>query len=214
VDVPGDGAFICQNSWGTTFGEKGVFYVSYYDTNIGNQSVSYAKIEQTDNYDNIYQSDLCGWIGQVGYNKDKILAANVYTAQGDEEIVSAGFYALGENTEYQIYMVDKFSGTPSLANRVEVASGTVKYAGYYTIPFDQGVLVEEGQRFAVVIALTTPGSQHPMAIEYHSNDLNVNVDISDGEGYISNNGLDWESVEDMAEGNLCLKAYSREIQED
>lgn len=34
-DAAEDGAFICQNSWGTDFGENGVFYVSYYDSNIG-----------------------------------------------------------------------------------------------------------------------------------------------------------------------------------
>lgn len=208
-EVPGDGAFICQNSWGTGFGEQGIFYVSYYDTNIGNQAVAYAGIEATDNYDKIYQSDLCGWIGQVGYNKEKILAANVYTAKSREEIVSAGFYTLGRNTSYQVYLVKNYMGTSSLANRVELADGTLPQAGYYTIPFDRGVAVEPGERFAIVVALSTPGSVHPMAIEYRADERTANVDISDGEGYISNNGLDWENVENMVDGNLCLKAYSR-----
>lgn len=35
LEVENDGAFLCQNSWGEEFGEKGVFYVSYYDVNIG-----------------------------------------------------------------------------------------------------------------------------------------------------------------------------------
>jgi C1A family cysteine protease len=214
VDVPGDGAFICQNSWGKDFGDDGVFYVSYYDTNIGDQSVSYVKFEDTDNYDRIYQSDLCGWIGQVGYNKEKITAANVYTAEDNEKICSAGFYALGKNTSYHVYIVENFEDTASLANRVEVASGQLDYEGYYTIEFNRSVTVSKGQRFAIVVALTTPGVLHPMAIEYHASDLNANVDITDGEGYISNNGLDWERVEDMAEGNLCLKAYSKQIREE
>lgn len=124
--VAGDGAFICQNSWGATFGENGVFYVSYYDTNIGDQAVSYAGIEDADNYDTIYQSDLCGWVGQVGYNKDKIHAANIYEAKEDEQIESAGFYALGKNTSYQLYMVTDYRNTASLASRVEVARGEWK----------------------------------------------------------------------------------------
>ena len=211
-EVPGDGAFICQNSWGATFGEQGVFYVSYYDTNIGEQAVSYAKVEETDNYDSIYQSDLCGWVGQVGYNKEKIHAANVYEAQTDEQIVSAGFYALGKDTEYQVYMVPDYKSQASLANRVEVAGGTLSDAGYYTIAFDTPYTVEQGERFAIVVVLSTPGSSHPMAIEYPSDGLTEHVDISDGEGYISNNGLDWESVEEKAGGNLCIKAYGRHIQ--
>lgn len=212
-DVPGDGAFICQNSWGSSFGEKGVFYVSYYDTNIGNQGVSYVKVEDGDNYNSIYQSDLCGWSGQVGYRKEKIHGANIYIAQGDELITAAGFYALDENTEYQLYFVPKYDNTSSLANRVEVASGTLKSAGYYTIPFDKPYVVEEGQEFAVILAISTPGVEHPLAIEYQSDELTKNVDISDGEGYISNNGLDWESVEEKAKGNLCLKAYGKKARE-
>lgn len=213
-EVSGDGAFICQNSWGATFGEQGVFYVSYYDTNIGEQAVSYAKVEETDNYDSIYQSDLCGWVGQVGYNKEKIHAANVYEAQTDEQIVSAGFYALGKDTEYQVYMVPDYKSQASLANRVEVAGGTLSDAGYYTIAFDTPYTVEQGERFAIVVVLSTPGSSHPMAIEYPSDGLTEHVDISDGEGYISNNGLDWESVEEKAGGNLCIKAYGRHIQQE
>ena len=55
---------------------------------------------------------------------------------------------------------------------------------------------------------------HPMAIEYPADALSQHADISDGEGYISNNGLDWESVEETAGGNLCLKAYGKKVEED
>lgn len=213
-DVPGDGAFICQNSWGATFGEQGVFYVSYYDTNVGNQAVSYVKIEDTDNYDVIYQSDLCGWVGQVGFGKEKIHGANVFTAKEEAEISGAGFYALDENTQYQLYFVPEYKNESSLANRIEVASGTLEAAGYYTVSFDKPYRIKEGQRFAVVLALQTPGLEHPLAIEYQSNEWTANVDISDGEGYISNNGLDWDRVEETAKGNLCLKAYGCSIQEE
>ena len=54
---------------------------------------------------------------------------------------------------------------------------------------------------------------HPMAIEYAKDALTKHVTISDGEGYISNNGLDWESVEDTAKGNLCLKAYGKKVEQ-
>lgn len=211
--VPGNGAFICQNSWGATFGENGVFYVSYYDTNIGEQAVSYVRAESTDNYDTIYQSDLCGWVGQVGYNKEKIHAANIYEAQADEKIESAGFYALGKNTTYQLYVVTDYRNTASLASRVEVARGTLADAGYYTITFDHAYSVKEGEKFAIVVVLSTPGMNHPMAIEYAKDALTKHVTISDGEGYISNNGLDWESVEDTAKGNLCLKAYGKKVEQ-
>ncbi len=211
--VSGDGAFICQNSWGSEFGEKGIFYVSYYDANIGAQSVSYCGIESPDNYDAIYQSDLCGWVGQLGYNKETITVANVFEAGANENVEAAGFYALDKNTEYQVFFVPYYENTASLAKRQLVASGVVQDAGYYTVKFQTSWPVLKGERFAVVLSIKTPGSVHPMAIEYQSGDMTKNVDITDGEGYMSKNGLDWESVEEKAKGNLCLKAYSSKAQE-
>ncbi len=210
--VEGDGAFICQNSWGEDFGESGVFYVSYYDSNICAQAVAYTVVEDTSNYDTIYQSDLCGWVGQIGFGKESIYAANVYTAKDTEEICSVGFYALGEDTSYQIYFVSDYSNISSLANRVEVASGTLSDAGFYTISFDKGYQVEQGKKFAVIVVLETPDVEHPLAIEYVADEMTENVDISDGEGYISSNGLDWTSVEKSNNANLCLKAYGRKVE--
>ena len=208
--VPGDGAFICQNSWGTTFGDQGVFYVSYYDTNVGDQGVSYVNVDSVDNYDAIYQSDLCGWNGQIGYNKEDVTAANVYTAEANEQVVAAGFYALDKDTTYEVYFVHNYRGVNTLAQRTKVAYGTVKHAGYYTVEFQEPKAVAAGEAFAIVIHINTPGADHPMAIEYTSARMEPGyVDTNDGTGFISRNGLDWENVEEKASGNLCLKAYTK-----
>ncbi len=122
--VPGDGAFICQNSWGSDFGDEGVFYVSYYDANIGYQAVSYAKIENTDNYDFVDQMDLCGWTGQIGYSKSDAWAAAVYESDKKSLINACGFYALDKNTEYQIYVVSDYKNVNSLGTRSLVPEAT------------------------------------------------------------------------------------------
>ena len=209
--VRGDGAFICQNSWGTDFGDDGVFYVSYYDTNIGKAAVSYVGVENADNYDNIYQSDLCGQVGTLGYNRSHIEAANIYTAKNAETVQAVGFYAMGENTSYKISVVQDYTNTKDLIQPVEVASGTVEAKGYYTIRLDQQLEVLAKHKFAVIIEIDTPDMIRPMAIEYQADDLNATVDLSDGEGYVSKNGMDWERVEDTFDANLCLKAYTDKV---
>jgi hypothetical protein len=211
VPLEGDGAFICQNSWGENFGEDGVFYVSYYDTNIGTHNVVYTRVEDTDNYDHIYQSDLCGWVGSLGYEKESIYGANVFTAKQAEEIAAAGFYATGSGTQYEVYVVNNFEDVDSLANRKKVAEGTLEQAGYYTIDFSSAVSVEKGERFAIVLYLSTPGATHPLAIEYDAGDDSLaSVDLTDGEGYISVNGTKFTDVDTLQECNLCIKAYTNE----
>jgi C1A family cysteine protease len=209
ADLEGDGAFICQNSWGGSFGEDGVFYVSYYDTNIGTHNVVYTGIESTDNYDTIYQSDLCGWVNKMGYDKEDMYGANVFTAEDDEEIAAASFYATGANTSYELYMVTDFEGEESFSSRFLVASGTLEQAGYYTISFDTSVEVEKNSRFAVVLYINTPGATHPMAIENDpGEEAYASVDLSDGEGYISYNGTVFKNVLSQKDCNLCIKAFA------
>ena len=208
VDVPGDGAFLCANSWGTEFGEDGFFYVSYYDTTIGIHNVLYTQVEEAGNYDSVYQSDLCGWIGSLGYGEETAWAANVYQAMSDEVLRSVGFYALGEETEYEIYIVNAVASEPDLRERRLAARGRISYSGYYTVPLETEVLLPEGERFAVLIRLTTRDSIHPIAIEYDANDDKSRIDLSDGEGYISLDGITWENTEETQQCNICLKAYT------
>lgn len=209
MDLEGDGAFICQNSWGDDFGEDGVFYISYYDTNVGTHNVVYTDIEETDNYDHIYQSDLCGWVGHLGYNKESIYGANVFTAESDENIVAAGFYATGRDSEYEIYIVRNFEDETSFDEKIPVASGKLGNAGYYTIDFDQKIEVQAGERYAVVLHIKTPGAIHPLAIEYRADDATKNVILDDGEGYISVSGAEWENVMNVEACNICIKAFSK-----
>lgn len=208
VDLEGDGAFICQNSWGTEFGEEGFFYISYYDTNIGTHNVVYTRIDNTDNYQNIYQSDLCGWVGQLGYNRENIYGANVFTAGGDEELVAASFYATGKDSEYELYVVQDFEDRESLEHMIPVASGKLSNAGYYTVDFNQGISLDAGERYAIVLHIITPGSVHPLAIEFAADEATENVILDDGESYISANGTNWVSADTVQPCNLCIKGFS------
>lgn len=211
VDPGMDGAFLCINSWGTEFGDEGLFYVSYADTNIGIHSLAYAGIEPSDNYDSIYQSDLCGWLGQLGYGDEEAYFANIYTAGGKEELEAVGFYSTGADSEYEVYAVHHAGKDGKLVLGEPLAAGKLKYSGYYTIKLDTPEELESGERFAVAVRIRTLGAVHPVAIEYQSMDSEflTQVDLSDGEGYISADGNLWSNTEEEQDSNVCLKAYTR-----
>lgn len=99
-------------------------------------SISYTKIEKPDNYSSIYQSDLCGWVGQLGYNKNSIYASNVYRAKANERLEAAGFYATEAEAQDMRYMLSVDTLDPNSLSSRMVASGSFENAGYYTVPFD------------------------------------------------------------------------------
>jgi len=211
ADLESDGAFICQNSWGSEFGDNGLIYVSYSDSNIGVTNIVYTGVESTDNYDNNYQSDLCGYRGMLGYDRETAYFANVYTAKGNEKLEAAGFYATDKDTEYEVYVCENFENADSLNRRLLVAKGKLKNAGFYTIDFEKDVYVRAGQKFAVIVFVNTPGSTKPVAVEIVRDYASKTVDLTDGEGYISINGQVWNNTEENQECNVCLKCYTVNI---
>ena len=60
----------------------------------------------------------------------------------------------------------------------------------------------------MVIHLMTPEAIHPIAVEYDAGDGKCQIDLKDGEGYISFEGEYWENVEEQQSCNICLKAYT------
>lgn len=209
--LEGDGAFICMNSWGSSFGDNGLFYVSYYDSNIGMHNVVYTGIESTDNYEKIYQTDQCGWVGQMGYDDSTAYFSNVYTVEDDELLRAVSFYATGKATEYEIYLVNDFKSTASFDKMQFVQKGSFVNAGYYTVKLDKPVELAAGSQCAVIIKIKTPGSVRPVAIEYRADEYTANVVLDDGCGYVSLNGRSWEHVEESKNCNICLKMFTDSI---
>ena len=211
-DVRSDGAFICQNSWGSRFGEDGIFYVSYEDAVIGTTNEVYTRIEDADNYDHIYQYDLCGWIGRVGYNRNRAYFANVFTSEQEEELAAVSFYATGKDTTYKVYVdMDVKSEGDLKIQGDPVAEGAFTETGYYTVDLDVPVALKKGSRFAVIVEINTPGSTHPIAMEMSVDDSRTGmVSLEGKESYISNTGTIWERTQESSSCNVCLKAFTRD----
>lgn len=203
-----DGAFLCRNSWGTDFGDNGYFYVSYEDVNLGNSGIVYTRLENSDNYQEIYQSDLLGWAGTLGYGTSEAWFSNIYTARKSEMLKAVSFYAVDGRSSYDVYVVPQYLEQSDLTHPVYVGSGYLEYGGYYTFDIPQMEALEMGEKFAVMIHMKTEGSERPVAVEYKASELTSKADVNDGEGYISHDGVNWVSTEDEYQCNICLKAFT------
>lgn len=202
-----NGAFIVKNSYGNLFGNEGYFYISYEDNHIGTQNVVFTRIDDASNYENIYQTDWLGYIGQIGYGENTAYFSNVYETKGKEILKAVGFYATDQNSTYEVYVINDFTSIENYKNMTLVERGSFDYGGYYTIDFKTPVIVEG--TYSVVVKITTPNSLYPVAAEFMKDEAWLNnVDITDGQGYMSYDGITWDRTEVALEANVCLKAFT------
>ena len=210
----GNGAFIAKNSWGTSWGDAGYFYISYYDQVCVISDNGYVNwdAQSTNNYSRIYQYDPLGWVASIGAgSNDYIWAANVFAAVANETLAAVGFYAVVPDTAYELSIYTGVTaGAPQSGTLAAAQNGTVAEMGFRTVELTNAVNLVAGERFSLVIKITSPGSGgFPMAVEYRASGYSSGATAAVGEGFASRNGSSWQDATAWGpDVSLCLKGYA------
>ena len=204
---PGNGAFLCRNSWGRAWGAKGYFWVSYYDALIDTDVSVFPRVEAVSNYARCYQYDPLGETDNLGWTGSQTgWFANSFTALANESLAAVGFGVPSGDAGYVVY------AGPSLAQLTPVASGTTAFAGFTTVELNMPVALAQGSPFVVAVQQTTPQYGYPVPAEAPIAGYDSLATAAPGQSFVSPDGTHWTdlcTVPGYAATNVCLKAYTR-----
>lgn len=208
--VTSNGAWICKNSWGTSWGKSGYFYISYQDKSLSNV-VSY-QAGNANAYDYEYYYDETGYLGTQYIQAGKS-AANIYTVNGNStgetlKAVNVGFASSNVQYSIQAYanitnVSDPTSGTPMFSTPV---TGTTTFSGFYNIAVNTNAIMQKGTKYSIVVTVEE-GTSFYSDKSYSYSWTSGNNATAYNQSFFQN-GNGWYDYKTYNDCSLRIKAYT------
>jgi len=204
------GAWIVKNSYGTSVGDGGYYYISYDDVNICTDAAGFynASLDMSDEayyYDDLGVNTILESPNNVNY------LANYFTKKtsGEETIDKVTFATAIAGMDYTVYYADNING--NLENWQELASGTTNHVGYMSVDIDKDIKISDS--YGIIVKFETDDTiddNFYVAIEGLTEDnFYSSYEITNNVSRISFDGKDWMALEMDLGGDLGINVATQ-----
>lgn len=208
-----DGAWLCKDAQGSTFGQDGFYWVSYQSACVTTTQFCFTEVAKADDaYSGIAQHDALGLSKFMGndfsYGDELDVYFNVFEAEEDTTLEAVGFYAMGIEASYILFVIPDFSAFQTQFPGVYLSdvrqaytdhSGILPYAGYHRVDLKQPLTLQKGQKYAIGLEMDAGDhfdymnmvdGSHDYVFESRSerNPASQDAVISTGETYVYDAG--------------------------
>lgn len=207
-NVTTDGAWLVKNSWGTSWGDEGYFWISYEDTNFPLRTFCFDGVERYNNSEIVYETDYKSGGGFGNDNITSFYLAKVFTKEtaADETLESVRVHVTTPYASIEVGYIDNFSSMDgyTFTSADSIGRTETVYPGWYTIDLSTPPTIS-GTQFAVIIRITAPDGGKGIRIGYDSTNT-----ISTDRMYQSVKGTIWSNTD----VNCCIKAVTKPAEAD
>lgn len=210
----GQGAWLCKNEYGTSFGEDGFFYISYQDTLVLKYNAVWPEKEEFDPQLNIYQYDTIGGWPFIGYENPIAYGLIKYVAANDLFITRIGTYTVSYGSYLSAEIYDDFDGTNLTTLMATIPEQFCDYPGFWQLELPDNLSINSGEDFYIKVKYNAPGEDYPLAIEGSENGY-TNPSFETGKCWTSPDQTLWEAAGNGTPNqfDLCIKVYTYDITE-